>query len=215
MTEIIEQDFFESDDVRVLEALLFAAKAPMRVADLLPHFAGKDETYIAALLKRLHADYEGRGIVLETSEAGFAFRTAPDVGASLNIQREEVRKLSRAAMETLAIIAYHQPITRAEVETIRGVTLGKGTLDVLMELEWVKPGRRRQVPGRPLTYVTTSQFLDHFGLESITDLPAMDDLKAAGLLDRRQATSIMADLFDDEGEALPPEQPELEEAANA
>jgi segregation and condensation protein B len=135
----------------------------------------------------------------------WAFRTANDLGERLDMEVAVDRKLSRAAMETLSIIAYHQPMTRAEIENIRGVATGKGTLDLLIEAGWIKPGRRRETPGRPLTWITTSGFLSHFGLEGVTDLPGLDDLKSAGLLDRRpavQTVPVSGELFDvDEEEA--------------
>ena len=135
---------------------------------------------------------------------------APDLGARLQIERDASRKLSRAAIETLAIVAYHQPITRAEVENIRGVAVNRGTLDVLLEAGWIKPGRRREVPGRPVTWLTTEGFLDHFGLESLKDLPGVKELRAAGLLDTRPAISIYSERAhdddvdaDDAGEGSP------------
>jgi len=190
----------ETRDLRVLEAALFASQEPMsadRLQTFVPHL---DKDALEALLARIAQDYQGRGIVLETINNGFAFRTAPDLAESLATLRIEERRLSRAAMETLAVIAYHQPITRVEIEGVRGVATSKGTLDLLIETNWVKPGRRRETPGRPLTWVTTPDFLDHFGLESIVDLPGMDDLKAAGLLDRRPAVAVTADLFGEEGD---------------
>ncbi|MYG53152.1 MAG: SMC-Scp complex subunit ScpB, partial [Rhodospirillaceae bacterium] len=128
-----------------------------------------------------------RGVELYRAGDAWAFRTAPDLGDALKIERSTVRRLSRAAIETLAVIAYHQPVTRAEVEEIRGVGQSRGTLDLLLEAGWIKPGRRRQTPGRPLTWITTQAFLDHFGLENVGDLPGVADLKASGLLDKRPA----------------------------
>jgi segregation and condensation protein B len=192
-------------DLRTIEAALFASREPMsadKIATFVPHLDG---IAIHALLARLKQDYDGRGIALEDSEQGWAFRTASDLAENLSTLRVEERKLSRAAMETLAVIAYHQPLTRVEIEAVRGVHTSKGTIDMLLETAWIKPGRRRETPGRPLTWVTTPAFLDHFGLESIVDLPGLDDLKAAGLLDRRPAVSVTADLFDegsdDEGDS--------------
>lgn len=188
------------EDIRLLEALIFAADKPMRVVDIMPWFPMRQDTYIQELLKTIKQDYQGRGIVLAEHDGQWAFRTAADLGSQLARDVEVERKLSRAAMETLAIIAYHQPMTRAEIENIRGVATGKGTLDLLVEAGWVKPGRRRETPGRPLTWVTTSDFLAHFGLESITDLPGLDDLKSAGLLDRRpavQTVPLSGELFDE------------------
>ncbi len=163
-------------------------------------FPNTDEVEIHATLKSLKQDYEGRGMELHDHGGYWSFRTADDLGAALNMEVEVERKLSRAAMETLAIIAYHQPLTRAEIENIRGVATGRGTLDILIESGWVKPGRRRETPGRPLTWVTTSQFLSHFNLETITDLPGIDDLKSAGLLDRKPAVQVAplsGELFDE------------------
>lgn len=187
------------DNLRLMEALIFAADKPMKIADLMQWFPNMGEGDLLGLLRSLKQDYDGRGMVLTETDGYWAFRTAPDLGAQLAIDVAVERKLSRAAMETLAIIAYHQPLTRAEIENIRGVATGKGTLDLLMESGWVKPGRRRESPGRPLTWVTTTGFLSHFGLESITDLPGLDDLKSAGLLDRRpaaQTVPMSGELFD-------------------
>ncbi len=128
----------------------------------------------------------------------WAFRTAPDLAGRLRIEKEALRKLSRAAIETLAIIAYHQPVSRPEIETIRGVAAGRGTLDVLIEANWIKPGRRRETPGRPGTWVTSEQILDHFGLAGLADLPGIDDLKAAGLLDKRPAIQTLSRAEDED-----------------
>jgi segregation and condensation protein B len=170
-----------SDPIRAVEAILFAAEEPMTAAEIGEHVGeGVD---IAALLDRLAADYGDRGIELVERGGRWHFQTAPDLAHFLRRERDDLRKLSRAAVETLAIIAYHEPVSRAEIEAIRGVQMSKGTLDVLMEAGWVRPAGRREVPGRPLTYATTSHFLSHFGLQSRRDLPGIDDLKAAGLLD--------------------------------
>lgn len=186
-------------ELRLLEAVLFAATEPLSNAALHEHLPeGSD---LGALLAELQTHYEGRGIVLIEMEGYWAFRTAPDLAEDLAVEKEVERKLSRAAMETLAIIAYHQPVTRAEIEEIRGVSTNRGTLDVLMEQQWVKPGRRRETPGRPLTWVTTTGFLDQFGLEALTDLPGLDDIKAAGLLDRRPALEnidLTGELFEED-----------------
>ena len=191
--------------LRILEALLFASATPVDVRDLmerLPEDVAQDAPDMLVMLQKL---YEGRGVELFERDGKWAFRTASDLSSMLEIEREVPKKLSRAALETLAIIAYHQPVTRAEIESIRGVAVGKGTLDLLMEAGWIKSGRRRQVPGRPLTWVTTLDFLDHFDLVDLKDLPGMDDLKAAGLLDTRPAIEAMpqtGELFgddDDEG----------------
>ena len=158
---------------------------------------------VGVLLQTLQADYETRGVHLIHVDGAWAFRTAPDLSDALSMERHTHKKMSKAALETLAIIAYHQPVTRAEIEDIRGVTTHRGTIDILIEAQWIKPGRRRESPGRPLTWVTTTAFLDHFNLESLIDLPGMDDLKASGLLDRRpaiQASGLSGDLFGEEAE---------------
>lgn len=166
--------------VRAVEAVLFAADAPLTAAAIVTHVGEGD---VMAALVRLQVDYAGRGIGLVRRGDAWQFQTAPDLAHLLRREREEVRRLSRAGIECLAIIAYHEPVTRADIEEIRGVQIAKGTLDVLMEAGWVRPAGRRETPGRPLTYATTSGFLAHFGLESRRDLPGIDDLKAAGLLD--------------------------------
>jgi segregation and condensation protein B len=169
------------DALRAIEAILFAAEEPMGVADIALHAgAGAD---VPALLAELQGHYAGRGVELVERGGRWHFQTAADLAYILRREREESRRLSRAAVETLAIIAYHEPVSRAEIEAIRGVQISRGTLDVLMEAGWVRPAGRREVPGRPLTYATTQDFLTHFGLESRRDLPGLDDLKAAGLLD--------------------------------
>lgn len=169
------------EPLRRIEAILFAADKPLsrdEIALYMPE--GAD---LRALLGELQAHYAGRGIELAERGGKWHFQTAPDLGHILRREREENRKLSRAAIETLAIIAYHEPVTRAQIEEIRGVAISKGTLDVLMEAGWVRPAGRREVPGRPLLYATTQGFLAHFGLENRRDLPGLADLKAAGLLD--------------------------------
>lgn len=167
--------------LRLAEALLFAASEPLS-EEALAQRVGSD-TDIVELLRQLAETYAERGVNLVRLAGGWTFRTAPDLAPHLRIERPVARKLSRAAVETLAIIAYHQPVTRAEIEEIRGVALGKGTLDSLMEAGWVRPKGRRMTPGRPLIWVTTKGFLTHFGLDSLADLPAIDELRAAGLLD--------------------------------
>ncbi len=167
--------------VRAVEAALFAAETPMSVEQL-RLYVGEGIDIAAALLS-LEAHYQGRGIELVCRAKTWHFQTAADLAHLLRREREESRKLSRAAVETLAIIAYHEPVSRAEIEAIRGVQISKGTLDVLMEAAWVRPAGRREVPGRPLTYATTAGFLSHFGLQNRRDLPGLDDLRAAGLLD--------------------------------
>ena len=169
------------EDVRAVEATLFAAEQPMTVAEI-AEYVGPDVD-VPEVLALLTEHYSGRGVELVERGKRWHFQTAPDLAHILRRERDEARKLSRAAVETLAIIAYHEPVSRAEIEAIRGVQISKGTLDVLMEAGWVRPAGRREVPGRPLTYATTGGFLAHFGLQSRRDLPGVDDLKAAGLLD--------------------------------
>jgi segregation and condensation protein B len=170
-----------ADGVRAVEATLFAAREPLGKDDIAAYVGeGVD---VAAALAELRDHYAGRGIELVERGGRWHFQTAADLASVLRREREESRKLSRAAVETLAIIAYHEPVSRAEIEAIRGVQISKGTLDVLMEAGWVRPAGRREAPGRPLTYATTHEFLTHFGLASRRDLPGIDDLKAAGLLD--------------------------------
>ncbi|BAV65960.1 SMC-Scp complex subunit ScpB [Sphingobium cloacae] len=172
----------EPDDfLRAVEAALFVAEEPLTLADLRLHVG--EEGDLPGALAALEQHYAGRGVNLVERGGRWHFQTAADLAHILRREREESRKLSRAAMETLAIIAYHEPVSRAEIEAIRGVQVAKGTLDVLMEAGWVRPAGRREVPGRPLIYATTVEFLSHFGLSSRRDLPGMDDLRAAGLLD--------------------------------
>ena len=171
----------EEDLSRAVEATLFAAAEPMTIADIAAYVGA--EADVKGALRDLGMRYEGRGVNLVERGGRWLFQTAPDLAHILRREREEVRKLSRAGIETLAIIAYHEPVSRAEIEAIRGVQISKGTLDVLMEAGWVRPAGRREVPGRPLTYATTPGFLAHFGLENRRDLPGIDDLKSAGLLD--------------------------------
>jgi segregation and condensation protein B len=185
------------DQERMVEAILFAASDPVTVAELaarMPH--GCDPAEALAYLRRR---YEGRGVALMRIGDAWAFRTAPDLGFLMQKETTETRKLSRAAIETLAIIAYHQPVTRAEIEEIRGVAVSRGTVDQLLEMEWIRIGRRRMTPGRPVTFVVTEEFLDHFGLESARDLPGLRELRAAGLLDNRPLPGNIA--RPDDGEA--------------
>jgi segregation and condensation protein B len=169
------------EKLRILEALLFAAPEPLDPAAIAQHFGQGED--IAALLEELQTVYAGRGVNLVRVAGKWTFRTAEDLAFLLERQAVEQRRLSRAALETLAIIAYHQPVTRAEIEEIRGVSTSKGTLDVLLETGWIKLRGRRRAPGRPVTYGTTEQFLGHFGFDSIQDLPGLAELKGAGLLD--------------------------------
>lgn len=168
------------DLVRAVETTLFAAEEPMTAEALSAHLAGAD---VREALTTLEAHYRGRGIQLVERGRRWQFQTAPDLAHLLRREKEQLRRLSRAATEVLAIVAYHEPVSRAEIEAIRGVQTARGTLDVLMEAGWVRIAGRREVPGRPAIYATTPDFLSHFGLSSRRDLPGIDDLKAAGLLD--------------------------------
>ncbi len=203
MTEPIEKSLFEAppmgEQERMVEAILFASAVPVTVAELvgrMPHGCDPAEA-IVHLRKR----YDGRGVNLVRVGDAWALRTAADLGHLMHKETVEQRKLSRAAIETLAIVAYHQPVTRAEIEEIRGVAVSRGTIDQLMELDWIRLGRRRMTPGRPVTFVVTDHFLNHFGLESARDLPGIKELRAAGLLDNRPLPGSMQKPDDDEDEA--------------
>lgn len=180
-----------AEQERMVEAMLFASPEPLSIKQMeerMPH--GSDP---AEALAHLRKRYEGRGVRIAKIGQGWAIRTAPDLAFLMRREQVEQKRLSRAAVETLAIIAYHQPTTRAEIEEIRGVSVSKGTIDLLLEQEWIKLGRRRMTPGRPITFVTTMTFLDQFGLESPRDLPGVKELKAAGLLDNRSAIDFDGD----------------------
>jgi segregation and condensation protein B len=197
-----EDSLFEApplaEQERMVEAMLFASADPLSIGDMnarMPH--GCDAAEALMLLQKR---YNGRGVqVLKVGDA-WAMRTAPDMGYLMQKEVVETRKLSRAAVETLAIVAYHQPCTRAEIEEIRGVAVSRGTLDQLLELEWIRFGRRRMTPGRPVTYVVTQAFLDHFGLEGARDLPGLKELRAAGLLDSRPMPGRESDDEDETGQ---------------
>jgi segregation and condensation protein B len=171
------------EELRLLEAMLFAASEPLSEKDLAARLP--QGTDVEDALKRLQQDYASRGVNLVRVAGKWSFRTASDLSWLLSKETVETRKLSRAAIETLAIIAYHQPVTRTEIEDIRGVTTSKGSIDVLLETGWIKPRGRRKVPGRPLTFGTTEAFLSHFGLDAVGDLPGLEELKGSGLLDGR------------------------------
>jgi len=178
----------DAEALRLIEALLFASAAPVEedaIAARLPK--GSD---VPALLSELGKQYAGRGVHLAKIAGGWTFRTAPDLASRLKLETTVQRRLSRAAVETLAIVAYHQPVTRHEIEEIRGVQVSTGTVDALMEAGWIAPKGRRETVGRPITWGTTDEFLHHFGLASITDLPGMDELRAAGLIGPRPAMSL-------------------------
>ncbi|WP_372885323.1 SMC-Scp complex subunit ScpB [Shimia sp.] len=203
MTENVEkkeESLFEAppmaEQERMCEAILFASAEPVSVQEMnnrMPH--GCDA---AEALVHLRRRYEGRGVQVCRVGDAWAMRTAPDLGFLMQKEMVETRKLSRAAIETLAIIAYHQPVTRAEIEEIRGVSVSRGTVDQLLEVEWIRFGRRKMTPGRPVTFVVTPQFLDHFGLESARDLPGLKELRAAGLLENRPTPGSMPRLGEGE-----------------
>jgi segregation and condensation protein B len=186
---------------RAVEATLFAAEEPMSIAALAAHLGEAAAGDVREALRRLAEHYGDRGIRLVERADRWHFQTAPDLAHILRREREAVRRLSRAATEVLAIVAYHEPVSRAEIEAIRGVQTSGGTLDVLMEAGWVRVAGRREVPGRPVIYATTPEFLQHFGLESRKDLPGIDELKAAGLLDpvddAFEALSMLPDRADE------------------
>jgi len=192
-----------AEHLRLLEALLFAAASPLddaSIAARLPE--GAD---VAGLIAELAAHYEPRGVNVVRVAGGWTLRTAPDLGPRLKLEQTVTRKLSRAAIETLAIIAYHQPVTRGEIEEIRGVVVSSGTLDVLMEAGWIMPKGRRETPGRPVTWVTTEGFLTHFGLGDRRDLPGIEELKAAGLIGPRPDISLAETALPNEAPAAPDE----------
>lgn len=196
----IEESLFEAppmaEQERMVEAILFASATPLTLTELngrMPHGSEAKEA-----VEHLRRRYEGRGVNVVRVGDAFALRTAADLGFLMQKESVETRKLSRAAIETLAIIAYHQPVTRAEIEEIRGVSVSRGTVDQLLELEWIRFGRRRMTPGRPVTFVVTQEFLDQFGLESARDLPGLKELRAAGLLENRPLPGQVDDDVDED-----------------
>lgn len=201
MVEVKEESLFEAppmaEQERMVEAILFATADPVTIKELagrMPHGCDPAEA-LAHLRKR----YDGRGVNLMKVGDAWAIRTASDLGFLMQKETIEVRKLSRAAIETLAIVAYHQPVTRAEIEEIRGVSVSRGTIDQLIEMEWIRFGRRKMTPGRPVTFVVTQEFLDHFGLENARDLPGLKELRSAGLLENRPPPGTgMGDSEDDD-----------------
>lgn len=208
-----EQSLFEAPPIaeqeRMVEAILFASAEAVSIRDMaarMPHGADPAEALVY-LRKR----YEGRGVHLVKVGDAYAFRTAGDLGFLMQKETVETRKLSRAAVETLAIISYHQPVTRAEIEEIRGVSVSRGTVDQLIEMEWIRFGRRRMTPGRPVTFVVTQEFLDHFGLETARDLPGLKELRAAGLLENRlpPGEDQLGHADDDDGDDDDTDQSEL------
>ena len=193
---------------RAIEATLFAAEEAMSVESLSAHLGDADPADVRGALEALAVAYDGRGVQLVERAKRWHFQTAPDLAHLLRREKEQVRRLSRAATEVLAIVAYHEPVSRAEIESIRGVQTAKGTLDVLMEAGWVRVAGRREVPGRPVIYATTPGFLQHFGLESRRDLPGIDELKAAGLLDPvDEAYDALSGAEDTDGEGRAPDEP--------
>ncbi|WP_368183845.1 SMC-Scp complex subunit ScpB [Aestuariibius sp. HNIBRBA575] len=198
-----------AEQERMVEAILFATADPVTLRELagrMPHGCAPDQA-ITNLRKR----YEGRGINVVRVGDAWAIRTASDLGFLMQKETVETRKLSRAAIETLAIIAYHQPVTRAEIEEIRGVSVSRGTIDQLIELEWIRFGRRKMTPGRPITFVVTPGFLDHFGLETARDLPGLKELRSAGLLESRPTPGLGQiddeDTTSDQVDMFEPDQP--------
>jgi segregation and condensation protein B len=184
------------DELRLLEAMLFAAAAPLDETDLAARLP--QDVDLGGALARLQQEYAPRGVNLVRVGGKWTFRTADDLSWLLSKETVETRKLSRAAIETLAIIAYHQPVTRAEIEDIRGVSTSKGSVDVLLQTEWIKPRGRRKAPGRPVTYGTTEAFLSHFGLNAVGDLPGIEELKGSGLLDGRMPPGFSVPLPSDD-----------------
>ena len=205
MTEDVdekEESLFEAPPIaeqeRMCEAILFASAEPVSIKELnsrMPHGADAAEALV-----HLRKRYEGRGVRVVKVGDAWAMRTAPDLGFLMQKETVETRKLSRAAIETLAIIAYHQPVTRAEIEEIRGVSVSRGTVDQLLEMEWIRFGRRKMTPGRPVTFVVTQSFLGHFGLESARDLPGLKELRSAGLLESRPPPGLAPQLTDPDDE---------------
>ena len=201
----LSADLPETDLVhtaRIIEALVFASTKAVSVKSVLPYL--KDETQLPEIIDIIQSRYDERsGLCFEVSGDQMAFRTKDNVARYLSLDRPVQKPLSRAALEVLAIIAYHQPITRSEIEEIRGISLSRGTLDILLELEWVKPRGRRRTPGRPLTWGTSPAFLDHFGLSSVENLPGMDELKSAGLLRKGQILGGLGESVSEDEADLP------------
>lgn len=187
MNDPREESLFEAppmaEQERMVEAIMFASAEPVTIKELIGRMPHGCEPGVA--VEHLRKRYEGRGVGVVRIGEAWAIRTAGDLGFLMQKETVETRKLSRAAIETLAIVAYHQPVTRAEIEEIRGVSVSRGTVDLLIELEWIRFGRRKMTPGRPVTFVVTQSFLDHFGLETARDLPGIKELRSAGLLDNR------------------------------
>jgi len=195
MTDTIDIEL--TPEIRLLEAVIFASGEPV-TTELLSKQLPEDSN-VLEMLYELKCHYSTRGVNLVETDGQWSFRTASDISPHMKITRQPRRKLPRAAAEVLAIIAYHQPVTRADIESIRGVDTSRGTLDILLELGWIRPGKRRDTPGRPLTWNTTPEFLSHFNLETLKDLPGLDELKSAGLLDARPVLSSLPREAEDDG----------------
>ncbi|WP_425592018.1 SMC-Scp complex subunit ScpB [Epibacterium ulvae] len=195
-----------AEQERMVEAVLFASKEPVTIRELMSRLPKGCDALQA--VEQLRNRYEGRGVRVVQVGPAYAIRTAPDLAHIMQKETVENRKLSRAAIETLAIVAYHQPVTRAEIEEIRGVSVSRGTIDQLLELDWIRLGRRKMTPGRPVTFVVTPTFLDHFGLESARDLPGLKELRGAGLLENRPPSGLFG------GDETAEEQAELFEDAD-
>ena len=185
----------DNKDLKILEAILFASSEPLSEDDLKEKINNKDN--ISALLNELQKFYSNRGVNLIKTADKWSFRSSHELSNELIFFKKQKRKLSRAAIETLSIIAYHQPITRPEIEEIRGVQMGRGSIDNLLEIGWIKPKGRKNAPGRPTTWATTNTFLEHFGLEDIESLPNKEELKASGFLEKKSAISAITDLAND------------------
>ena len=200
--ETKEEKLFDAPSLaeqeRMIEAVLFASSEPITLRELEQRLPGGSD--VGEAMAFLRHRYQGRGVQVMKVGDAYAFRTAPDLGFLMHRETVETRKLSRAAIETLAIIAYHQPVTRAEIEEIRGVSVSRGTVDQLLEMEWIRFGRRKMTPGRPVTFVVTQEFLDHFGLESARDLPGLKELRSAGLLENRPPAGLLPTVGDGEDE---------------
>ena len=185
-------------DIKIIEAILFASGVPVPENDLKDKIINKEK--FKYYLDQLNKFYNNRGINLVKTGSKWSFVTSPEISEDLTIFKQQKRKISRAALETLAIVAYHQPITRSEIENIRGVQMGRGSIDHLMEIGWIKPGVRKSIPGKPTLWSTTELFLEHFGIENIANLPNKDELKANGFLDKRSAIATITDLSNNEDE---------------
>ncbi len=187
----------ENKDIKILEAILFASGEPVEEDDLKDKI--NDKKNLSNYLTMIQDFYQNRGINLIKTGHKWSFRTSTDLIDELTIFKNQKRKLSRAALETLSIIAYQQPITRSEIENIRGVQMGRGSIDHLMEIGWIKPSGRKNIPGKPTLWTTTEKFIEHFGLKDLSDLPNKDELKASGFLDKRAAIATISDLAKNDG----------------